>query len=135
VRIKFDADITPYRALVDIFWRTIDPMDAGGQFCDRGNTYRTAIFVYSVHQKQVAEASMAAANKILKGRIVTKILPVSVFYPAEAYHQNYHAGTNRVLTRFGYIPQAKAYKRYRKACGRDRRVRAIWGNAAPFAGG
>ena len=76
----------------------------------------------------------AAAEAKLKRKIVTPVIRATTFVPAEAYHQNYYKGTNRVLTRFGYIPQKTAYKNYRKACGRDARVRAILGDAAPFTG-
>lgn len=134
VRIRFDSDITSYRELVDIFWRTVDPTDAGGQFCDRGDSYRTAVFVKGKQQRDAAVASKQAANSVLKGRIVTPILNAPTFWPAENYHQNYYLGTKRVLTRFGYIKQSEAYKNYRKGCGRDKRVRQIWGRAAPFAG-
>jgi len=134
VRIRFDADIISYRELVDIFWRTVDPLDAGGQFCDRGDTYRTALFVENESQRADAEASKAAASAILKQKIVTRILPAGAFYPAEKYHQNYAHSTTRVLTRFGWVTKAKAYKKYRVACGRDARVRSVWGDAAPFAG-
>lgn len=133
VRIRFDADVISYRQLVDIFWRTVDPLDAGGQFCDRGDSYRTAVFVTKA-QRADAEASKAAADQAISGHIVTPIIAAGKFYPAEDYHQNYYLGKNRVLTRFGYITQAKAYKNYRKGCGRDARVRQIWGSAAPFAG-
>jgi len=133
VKVTFDADVISYRELVDIFWRTIDPTDAGGQFCDRGDSYRAAIFV-TAEQKAAALASRAAAAKAMKGKIVTPILDAGRFYKAEDYHQNYYKGTGRVLTRFGYIKQSTAYKNYRTSCGRDKRVRQIWGDAAPFAG-
>jgi len=134
VRIRFDADIISYRALIDIFWRSVDPLDAGGQFCDRGDSYRTAIFARGKAQRLVAQASKEAADALLPGKIVTPILAAGRFYPAEAYHQNYHLGKKLVLTRFGIIRQAEAYKKYRKGCGRDKRVRQIWGDAARFAG-
>ncbi len=134
VRIRFDADVISYRRVVDIFWRTIDPLDAGGQFCDRGPTYQTAVFVQGKAQHRAAVASKAAADAVLKGKVVTKILPAGQFYPAKAFQQNYHLGKNRIWTRFGFIPQDQAYKAYRKACGRDRRVHQIWGKAAPFSG-
>ncbi len=134
VRIRFDADIVSYRQLVDIFWRTVDPLDAGGQFCDRGDTYRTALFVQNKSQRTDARASKAAASAILNRKIVTKILAAGAFYPAEKYHQDYSYSKARVITRFGWVTKAKAYKKYRAACGRDTRVRALWGGAAPFAG-
>jgi len=134
VKIQFDADVVSYQELVDIFWRTVDPLDAGGQFCDRGDSYRTAVFVKGGGQRGVAEQSKADADAVLNGRIVTPILNASTFYKAEAVHQNYYKGTKRVITRFGVVTQAKAYKKYRSACGRDQRVRQLWGDAAPFAG-
>jgi len=134
VRIKFDADVISYRELVDIFWRTIDVFDAGGQFCDRGNSYRAAVFAQNETQRTAAAASKAAAEGVLGRKFAIKIVDAATFYPAERYHQNYYLGTNRVLTRFGYVKQADAYKGYRKGCGRDTRVKAIWGKAAPFAG-
>lgn len=133
VKIKFDADVISYRELLDIFWRTVDPLDAGGQFCDRGASYRTAVFANS-KQRADAEASKKAADAAISGKIVTPILSASTFYPADSGHQNYYKGTKRVITRYGVITQASAYKKYRKACGRDKRVRQIWGSAAPFAG-
>ena len=118
-----------------MFFRSIDPTDAGGQFCDRGSSYRTAIFVSNKGEMAIAEQAKARAQKDLPGqKIVTPILSASAFYPAEAYHQDYYKGTKLVLTRFGPKRQASAYKAYRKACGRDARVRQLWGNAAPFAG-
>ncbi|MBZ0128595.1 MAG: peptide-methionine (S)-S-oxide reductase MsrA [Rhodobacteraceae bacterium] len=133
VLIRFDADRVSYRELVDIFWRTVDPLDAGGQFCDRGASYRTAIFA-TPSQRSDALESKAAAESALMRRVVTKVLPVAAFYPAEANHQNYYKGNKRVITRFGVVRQKDAYKKYRDACGRDQRVREIWGDAAPFAG-
>jgi peptide-methionine (S)-S-oxide reductase len=134
VRIKFDADVVTYRELADIFWRTIDVFDAGGQFCDRGDSYRAAVFTNGDAQKANVTASKAAAEGVLGRKFATKIVNATTFYPAEGYHQNYYLGTNRVLTRFGYVKQADAYKSYRKGCGRDARVKAIWGKSAPFAG-
>lgn len=134
VKIRFDADVITYRNLVDIFWRTVDPLDAGGQFCDRGDTYRTAVFAKGAAQRDAAEASKAAADAALKGRIVTPIINAAAFYPAERSHQNYYQSNKRVITRFGVVAKSKAYKKYRAACGRDERVRQLWGDAAPFAG-
>ena len=129
VQITFDADIVTLGTLMNIFWRTIDPTDAGGQFCDRGASYRTAVFV-GKSQRAVAEASKSAAAAALKQKIVTPILNASIFYPAEAYHQNYYKSSKKVLTRYGLIKKKNAYKRYRKSCGRDARVKQLWGNRA-----
>ncbi len=135
VRISYDAGQTSPRALYDLFFRSVDPTDDGGQFCDRGESYRTAIFVTGPNQRAAAEAAKAEAARALGQQIVTPILEAGVFYLAEDYHQDYYKGDNRVLTRFGVIRQRDAYDRYRAACGRDQRVRQLWGDAAPFAGG
>ncbi|MFW2542849.1 peptide-methionine (S)-S-oxide reductase MsrA [Primorskyibacter sp. 2E107] len=132
VKIHYDPGQTTPRALYDLFFRSVDPTDAGGQFCDRGESYRTAIFVSNAAQKQAAEAAMAAAEAELGRKIVTPILNAKPFYKAEDYHQDYYKGSNLVLTRFGPLSQSKAYKRYRDACGRDQRVKALWGSNAPF---
>ena len=129
VQIIFDADIVSLKTLLDIFWRTIDPTDAGGQFCDRGKTYSSALFVNS-HQRLSAEASRKAAGKALGKAIVTPITDAKTFYPAEVAQQNYYKASKRVLTRFGLIKKKDAYKRYRKACGRDARVKQLWGKRA-----
>jgi len=133
VRVRFDADIVSFRQLVDIFWRTHDVFDPDGQFCDQGPSYRPVAFVRGADQRNAAEASKMAAEAVLKRKILTPIEDATTFYPAEGYHQNYYLGENRVLTRYGYITQATAYENYRKGCGRDARVRAIWGAEAPFA--
>ncbi len=134
VRIKFNASQVSQRKLYDLFFRSVDPTDATGQFCDRGESYRTAIFFSNPAQKADAEAAKAAAAKALGRTIVTPILPAKKFYDAEGYHQDYYKGTKRVLTRFGPIKQKDAYKKYRESCGRDQRVKELWGSAAPFAG-
>ncbi|MBY6114002.1 peptide-methionine (S)-S-oxide reductase MsrA [Mameliella alba] len=132
VRISFDPAKVSVRQLYDSFFRSVDPTDAGGQFCDRGESYRTAIFYLDAQQKAAAEAAKAEAEKALGQKIVTPILPAKPFYLAEEYHQDYYKGTKRVVTRFGVIRQSDAYKRYRKGCGRDQRVKQLWGSAAPF---
>ena len=126
--------VVTYRELVDTFWRSIDPTDSGGQFCDRGHSYTTAVFVMDEQQKMAATESKRSAIRSLGSRIVTPVREASTFYPADEKHQDYYLGTNRVLTRFGVIKQSDAYKRYRKACGRDERVRELWGDQAIFAG-
>ena len=134
VQITFDPGVVTYRELVDTFWRSIDPTDSGGQFCDRGHSYTTAVFVMDEQQKMAATESKRSAIRSLGSRIVTPVREASTFYPADEKHQDYYLGTNRVLTRFGVIKQSDAYKRYRKACGRDERVRELWGDQAIFAG-
>jgi peptide-methionine (S)-S-oxide reductase len=135
VQIMFDPAKVSRETLLSMFMRSVDPTDAGGQFCDRGDSYRTAIFVSDPAEKALAEAAIAIAKQQLGKTIVTPILPATPFYTAEDYHQDYYKGDNRVLTRFGAIKQSDAYKRYREGCGRDQRVRQLWGDQAPFAGG
>jgi len=132
VEIMYDPAKVSARQLYDLFFRSVDPTDAGGQFCDRGDSYRTAIFVSDKAEKAAANAAKAEAEKALGQQIVTPILEAGPFYEAEAYHQDYYKGDKLILTRFGPKSQAAAYERYRTACGRDARVKALWGQAAPF---
>ena len=118
VLVTFDPARISYGQLVRRFLRTIDPTDAGGQFCDRGDNYRTAIFAMNPAQEREAEAARAEANRILHGRVVTPVRRSGLFYPAEAYHQDY-ARRNPV-----------AYGMYRRGCGRDARLREVWGAEA-----
>ena len=113
VEITFDPSVVSYRAIVDTFWRTIDPTDAGGQFCDRGPSYRTAVFALNPEQAEAAEASKAAAEEALGSAIVTPIVEATAFWPAEDYHQNY-SKTNPLR-----------YDLYRRACGRDARLKSV----------
>jgi len=134
VEITYDPDQVSYAQLLSLFFRSVDPTDAGGQFCDRGDSYRTAIFVSDPAQKQAAEAAKAEARQALGQEVVTPILEAKPFYPAEEYHQDYYKKDDLILTRFGPKSKAEAYKKYRAACGRDARVRDLWGDDAPFAG-
>ena len=133
VKIDFDPNVVSLRELVDKFWRSVDPTDPGGQFCDRGSSYRTAVFAADEGQRKDATASKKQAEEALGMRFATPILDATKFFPAEDYHQDYYLGTKRVITRFGIIKQSEAYKRYRKACGRDARVKQLWGDQAAFA--
>jgi methionine-S-sulfoxide reductase len=118
VQITFDPAVFPYSRLVELFWQQIDPTDPGGQFYDRGESYRTAIFYHSEEQRRIAEASKQALAE--SGRfdrpIVTQILPAGPFYPAEEYHQEF------------YKKNPDHYRRYRLASGRDAFIRAHWGD-------
>ncbi|MEL7106347.1 MAG: peptide-methionine (S)-S-oxide reductase MsrA [Pseudomonadota bacterium] len=134
VRIPFNSGQVSYQQLVSLFFRSVDVFDAGGQFCDRGREYTTAIFYANDAQRQAAEAEKARAERQLGRSIVTPILPASQFYPVGAYHQDYYKQSSIVVTRRGPKTKAEAYKFYRNACGRDQRVREIWGNRAAFAG-
>jgi len=133
VQITFDPDVVSADKLLDLFFRSVDPTDAGGQFCDRGPSYRTAIFATTA-QKSAAEQAKSKAQSDLGQKIVTPILSAGKFYPADAGHQDYAKSSKIVITRFGPKSKANAYKAYRNACGRDQRVKELWGSAAPFAG-
>ena len=134
VQVMFDPAKVSRDQLLHMFFRSVDPTDAGGQFCDRGDSYRTAIFVSSNAQSASATAAKQAAQNALGQKIVTPIIQAGKFYKAEGYHQDYYKGSKRVITRFGAIKQSDAYKRYRKGCGRDARVKQLWGKDAPFVG-
>jgi len=118
IEIVFDPGKITFSELLDIFWRQIDPTDKGGQFFDRGDQYRTAIFFHNEEQKQLAEKSKEDLEKSgrFTGKIVTEIVKASTFNVAEDYHQNY------------YKTNAGHYQRYRSASGRDRYLAKIWGN-------
>ncbi len=133
VRITFDPEQVSRETLLHKFFRSVDVTDAGGQFCDRGDSYRTAVFVGNKNERGLAEAAKAKAQADLGQTIVTPILKEKRFYTAEAYHQDYYKGSKIVLTRFGPKKQSEAYKRYRNACGRDQRVKALWGKDAAFS--
>ena len=135
VQITFDPDVVSRDVILNKFFRSVDPTDASGQFCDRGQSYATAIFANGALQKAAAEKAKAIASKDLGRKIVTPILGAAPFYPADESHQDYYKGTKIVLTRFGPKKQSKAYKAYRDACGRDQRVKQLWGSAAAFAKG
>ncbi len=117
VQITFDPNLFPYEKLLEIFWQQIDPTDPGGQFYDRGDSYRTAIFYHNEDQRKKAEASKRALAE--SGRfdapIVTEILPAGPFYPAEEYHQDY------------YKKNPLHYYAYKKGSGRDQFLEKHWG--------
>ena len=118
VRVRFDPERISYAALLRSYWRNVDPLDGGGQFCDRGSSYRPVIFPRGDAQLREARASLQAAARELDkpaSAIRVQIRPLKTFWPAEAYHQNY-AEHN-----------ALQYRYYRWACGRDRRLDAVWG--------
>jgi peptide-methionine (S)-S-oxide reductase len=115
VQVRFDPARVSYERLAQHFFRTVDPTDPGGQFCDRGESYRTAIFVASDRQRLAALAAKEAAARTLKRPIVTPVLRASAFWPAEGYHQDY------------YKKNPIRYRFYRGGCGRDARLREVWG--------
>lgn len=120
VEIVFDPAVVSYEALVEAFWRSVNPTDAGGQFCDRGHSYTTAIYTTSDSQAEIAARSKMQIEKsnVLKDPVVTPIEPVAAFWPAEGYHQDY------------YMKNPIRYKFYRKSCGRDKQVEKVWGDQA-----
>ena len=132
VEISFDPARISYAELIAKFLRSVDVTDAGGQFCDRGDAYRTAIFYTSAAQKAAAAAEVARAEADLGQQIVTPVAAAGKFWKAEDYHQDYYKGDSIVLTRRGPKSQANAYAFYRQSCGRDARVKEVWGSAAAF---
>jgi peptide-methionine (S)-S-oxide reductase len=117
VQVTYDPARVTYEQLLEVFWRNVDPLDPGGQFCDRGDSYRTGILVHDEEQRRLAEQSKQALAD--SGRferpIVTEITKAGRFYPAEDYHQDY------------YVKNPIRYKYYRWNCGRDQRLEQLWG--------
>lgn len=117
VQVTYDDDQVSYQKLLDVFWVNVDPFDDGGQFCDRGSQYLSGIFYHDEKQKELAQASKKRVAEDLESdnTIATFIKPLDEFYPAEEYHQNY------------YEKNPLRYKFYRSGCGRDARLKALWG--------
>ncbi len=117
LRVEYDPSRVSYSELLDVFWRNIDPLDARGQFCDKGEQYTSAIFFGNDEERAAAEASKSAveASGKLDGAVQTRILPAVRFYAAEEYHQDY------------YKKNPVRYKIYRWNCGRDSRLKRLWG--------
>lgn len=117
VQVEFDPSVVSYEKLLDIYWKSIDPLTKDAQFCDTGSQYRTAIFYHSKDQKELALKSKKAIES--SGRfsqpIVTEITEANTFYPAEGYHQDY------------YKKNPLRYNLYRTGCGRDAKLKALWG--------
>lgn len=116
VYVEYNPSEVSYQKLLNVFWHSVDPTNSTGQFCDKGDQYRSAIFYQDKKQKTLSEKSK---NDLLKsGRfknIATTILPATTFYPAETYHQDY------------YQKNPIRYKYYRYRCGRDQRLKEVWG--------
>lgn len=130
VRIEYDPSTVSYDQLLDVFFHSVDPTDAGGQFCDRGESYSTAVYTTSESQTAEAEEAKQAAANELGQAVVTPIIAAPTFWPAEDYHQNYYRSDENILSRFGIVSKAEAYKGYREGCGRDARLKEVWGDAA-----
>lgn len=118
VRITYDDKVVSYDDLLNIFFRTVDPTDAGGQFCDRGHSYTTAIYALNGNQLEAAQKAKAKAAKDLGKEVVTPIEMAQKFTEAEGYHQDY------------YKKNPVRYNYYRTACRRNATVKALWGDAA-----
>jgi peptide-methionine (S)-S-oxide reductase len=120
VEVVYDPAKTSYEKLLDVFWHNVDPTQANGQFCDHGTQYRSAIFYKDEAQRKAAEESKRRVEEQarFKGKIVTQIVPASTFYPAEEYHQDF------------YKKNPVRYQSYRQGCGRDARLKELWGDAA-----
>ena len=118
VKVTYDSDKVSYADLVDYYFHHIDPTDADGQFCDKGESYRSAIFVSNDTEREVAEAEVSAieTSGVLTAPVVTSIVDAATFWPAENYHQDY------------YRKNPLKYRYYRTACGRDARVKKVWAN-------
>jgi peptide-methionine (S)-S-oxide reductase len=117
VEIEYDPSKVTYAQLLDVYWHNIDPTAADHQFCDYGPSYRPEIFYHNEAQKAAAEASRAEVEKKF-GAVAVKITPASDFWPAEEYHQDF------------YMNNPDHYDQYRKGCGRDRRLKELWGEDA-----
>jgi peptide-methionine (S)-S-oxide reductase len=120
VRVVYDPAKIGYERLLHVFWRNIDPTARDRQFCDQGSQYRSGVFVHGDEQRRLAEASLEELrrDRPFAGEIVTTLEPADVFWPAEEYHQDY------------YLKNSLRYKRYRNGCGRDDRLRELWGDEA-----
>jgi peptide-methionine (S)-S-oxide reductase len=120
VEVVYDPKVVSYEKLLDVYWHNVDPTVKDRQFCDAGTQYRTAIFYVDDAQKKAAEASKAELDKTkpFKEPIVTAIVMAGAFYPAEEYHQDY------------YMKNPVRYQIYRSGCGRDARLKELWGNKA-----
>ena len=117
VEVLYDPSVVAYDALLDHYWRNVDPFVADRQFCDRGDQYRPAIFVHDEMQRAAAEASKADVQQLFAQPIVVDIVDAEPFYQAEEYHQDY------------YKKNSAQYRFYRFGCGRDARLREIWQDA------
>ena len=118
VQVAYDPSRISYQQLLNVFWRNVDPLTPNQQFCDQGPQYRSAIFAEDAEQLRLAQASKQALEKSgrFKQPIVTEVVPASQFYPAEEYHQDY------------YTKNPLRYKFYKTSCGREQRLRQVWGN-------
>jgi peptide-methionine (S)-S-oxide reductase len=115
LQVTYDPGKVSYQQLLAVFWRNIDPLARDRQFCDSGRQYRSAIFYHSEGERAAAESGKKALERERRWQIVTEIVPAGAFYPAEEYHQDY------------YRKNPLRYKFYRNGCGRDQRLKELWG--------
>ena len=118
VKVEYDPAKVTYEQLLDAFWKNIDPFDSKGQFCDKGDSYLSAVFVEGDEEKRLAEASKTEVAARFDTPVATAILPEKAFYPAEDYHQDF------------YKKSSARYKYYKWGCGRVQRLEEIWGKPA-----
>lgn len=119
IRVTYDPTVISYQELLDLFWVNIDPFDNAGQFCDKGFSYRSAVFPATVEERALVERSLAAVEaRFADKKVYTEIRDAGKFWPVEEYHQDY------------YLKNPIRYKYYRWNCGRDQRLEEIWGAAA-----
>ncbi|WP_086481625.1 peptide-methionine (S)-S-oxide reductase MsrA [Oceanospirillum sanctuarii] len=116
VEVTYDPDIVSYQTLLDVFWLNIDPFAINRQFCDTGSQYRSGIYPMNEEQSRLAKASKEQVQQGFKKHIQTEIKPATTFYPAEDYHQDY------------YMKNPIRYTFYRNSCGRDQRLKEVWGD-------
>ena len=122
VEVIYDPSVVPYDTLLQLYWHTVDPLDDGGQFCDRGTPYRPAVFVRTAEERAAAEATKAQLAARFGEPIRVPVLDAAPFYAAEDYHQDF------------YRTNANHYERYRAGCGRDARLEQLWGSSADRVG-
>lgn len=118
VRVVYDPTVVSYAQLLDVFWRNVDPFDPRGQFCDKGPSYRGAIFPGTPEETAAAETSKQAVAARFGQAVAVEVLPSAAFYDAETYHQDY------------YLKNPQTYAFYKWRCGRAQRLEALWGPAA-----
>ncbi len=127
VKIEYDPTVTSYAELVDTYFHLIDPIETRGQFCDFGESYTTAIYAGSEAELKEAEAGKEATAAALGKPVATLIAMAPTFWPAEAFHQNFWEGSERLVNG---LTRAEHYARYRAGCGKNQQVEAIWGKDA-----
>ncbi len=120
LRVTYDSAEISYQQLLNVFWRNVDPFDQRGQFCDKGNQYKSYIYYGDMDERALAETSLEQVVATFDRVVATKVLAASTFYPAETYHQDY------------YLKNPIRYKFYRSRCGRDDRLKTVWGKQSLF---